>query len=485
MIIFEPFISVEDGKAIIFQHARNEKDLNGTVQLSDGAKIRENCTTDITPSGAHIVCSMQPDKDTKVLDNGIFLCLNYSEWTGKDHQHKSESGPLPPLQVPSYGVSLTFGPSDNLTNFSASAPNSRPHQEWIKFRNQDDGTPFFWVDFTREKTKDDIGLWKAGEIRTYDLTILFNAPVETEKTADQGDADALEASSQFSDGNYLMVHGDITLQALDEEENTIQKGSGWFLWDTGTYLFSPDPAVFNVTNNFTKRMGFSLSTKDDPIWTLNGVKTITYLSTKADHADDLAAIAVTIGDLSFPRAGLFSIEMPTLENMFNTDQNKDRADDQLIGIVPFNIMRNYIFSMDYLSERIYLRPTGSVQRTFFSKPPLMTVSYVEKNGLIYCPISINHCFKGYALFDSGNDATQLDESKTHIPSDQVTSFMIGDYELIEPGRKFKPVVEKDSTKILTPPEQTIAVGDIGNDILKYMFTTIDPTYQKIYFEKKD
>jgi hypothetical protein len=487
MITVQPSILSEGWKQELFKHSENELGLNGIATLPDGAKVRVDSLVEIVPSGIHIKYALAPLKDTTALIAQTFITLNHGDWQGDPYQMGNQTGNVPVPQsgyiiTEGNGLSLSLGPSHLLQKLSIRYQGD--NQTHVVLKDSGNSASILGIKLNHNENGVQVWPWKAGEKKVFDFTLVFSRPIALETPADSLSANVVKADSQFWDANYLFVLSKLWVKDATKSSSEEKYYSGWFLWDTGSRL-SAKPNEFAVTNDFVERLGLKLKQSQTlSLKTLYGNQNETWISD--DELSNVGPIKIhmNIDNLKFENADLVGLNMPELTEI-NDNFFKDNDDEKVIGVFPLTLMKDYLMSMDYLNERIYLRPSDSDRRTFFDEKPLMEVEYYQKDNYIYCPVTINKLIKGYALLDSGNPHTILDGSKLNLFQNEIVSFRVGDYELMKPDSGFKPVINKDSSGSLNVSEQQVAIGNIGNDVLKFMFTTIDFKNHKIYFEEKN
>ncbi len=284
--------------------------------------------------------------------------------------------------------------------------------------------------------------------------------------------DAQVIDGDFSDGDILIkarfkIHDLARINAKDVTQD------GWLRWGISTEFPGwPTQKLVGITADLAERLGlnFELAKK----WGMeNGI----WISD--DHNSEMGPVRIQI-DLGH---GVTWMDLPMVATEHFDESFKDmnqtrQGDDRVVGLLPYGLLAQYLFSLDYQNQKIYLRPLDASRRTFFDKKPIKEASYKGSDD-IYLPVTVNQKVNGYAILTTESDSTYA-ETPGNEP---VTSYRIGGFDFMKYDPGLKPSVSSIDMQGWVLPQGVTVVAWLENDFLRDFFVTVDPRNQKIYFEK--
>ncbi len=355
-------------------------------------------------------------------------------------------------------------------------------------------------------------LWQAGVTKKLELTLSFNRPLQlasqTRETslfhrlkAEMACGYPVPPDSQVIGeiagcaGSGLVVVEIIPawFKVEDVARLPVQDKFfyGFLVWDTGDLrgdiewtFMNQAPRKINIvtiTNQFLEKLGFK--PQNDGRFEVGaagqGKQNGTLIADTPASSVGPVKVQVRVEDLAYDNMGLIA------GNLSISGPHSGKFN---FGAFPYELMKNYIFSMDYKNQIIYLRPLDSARRTFFAAKPLAEIREISKgDGVLYFPLTVNGRFQGIASLDTGHDLTSLNKKKINLDGKPVTSFKIGDYDLMGAYPGFNPPLADYSELARTTdnPNAEDILSWLGNDAFQNLFVTFDPKNNKIYIERNN
>lgn len=239
----------------------------------------------------------------------------------------------------------------------------------------------------------------------------------------------------------IVYHKHILIPVKFESEKGLYK-EAWLIFDTGTFV----PLII-TDNEFKKSLGTTNSIKVDGFKINNPV----------------------FGEFSIPEG------IKYYNDVYTSEIPEKLKGKPIVGLMGYNLFRNYLVSIDISNEKIYLKNADNKKRTLGDKLTSIKVEYRNEQDNIWIPVKINNK-EGFAHIDTGYPLTWVEKTKV---KNKISQFKIGRFKTgISDKIKFKKLDQKQNYKSL--PFKLIA--NIGNNFLEHFVVTIDSKNKMLFFE---